>query len=97
MSYSINNKLIFIDSFQFLSSALDSSVKNIGKDDFKYLSQEFDNYALDLVKQKKKCVLFNIWAILKSLKKNFQAKKSFYSSLTGKKISGTEYENVLKV
>ena len=39
-----------IDSFQFLSSSLASLVKNFRKDDFKYLSQEFDNNALDLVK-----------------------------------------------
>ena len=30
-----------LDSFQFLSSFLDSLVKNLGKDNFKYLSQEF--------------------------------------------------------
>ena len=38
------------DSFQFLSSFLASLVKNFRKDDFKYLSQEFDNNALYLVK-----------------------------------------------
>ena len=43
MSFSINNKLNFIDSFQFLSSSLDGLVKNLNKDYFKYLSQEFDN------------------------------------------------------
>ena len=49
MNFSINNKLNFIDSFKFLSSSLDSLVKNLAKDDFKYLSQEFDNNILDLV------------------------------------------------
>ena len=39
MSFSINNKLSFIDSFQFLSSSLDSLIKNLTKDDFKYFSQ----------------------------------------------------------
>ena len=52
MSFSINSKLSFIDSFQFPSSSLDSLVKNLGKDDFKYFSQEFNNKVLDLVKQK---------------------------------------------
>ena len=52
MSFSINNKLIFFDSFQFLRFSLDSLVKNLDKNDFKYLSQEFDNNVLDLVKQK---------------------------------------------
>ena len=50
MSFNMNNKLIFIDSFQFLSSLLDSLVKHLGKDDFKYFSQEFDTKVLDLVK-----------------------------------------------
>ena len=52
MSFNINDKLSFTDSFQYLSSSLDSLVANSGKDDFKYLSQEFDTNALDLVKQK---------------------------------------------
>ena len=33
MSFNINKKLAFIDSFQFLSFSLDSLVKNLGKDD----------------------------------------------------------------
>ena len=52
MNFTINNKLSFIDSFQFLSSSLDSLVKNLNKDYFKYLSQETDNNLLDLVKKK---------------------------------------------
>ena len=52
MSFTISNKLSFINSFQFQSSSLDSLVKNLGKDEFQYLSQEFDNNVLDLVKQK---------------------------------------------
>ena len=36
LSFNINNNLISIDTFQFLSSSL---VKKLGKDDFKYLSQ----------------------------------------------------------
>ena len=38
----------------------------------------------------------NIWAILRSLKNNYQAKK-FCSYLTGKQISDKENEHVLKV
>ena len=52
MSFSIDNKSSFIDSFQLLSYSLDSLVKNLAKYDFKYLNQEFDNNALDLVNQK---------------------------------------------
>ena len=42
MSFTINSKLSFIDS-----SSLDNIVKNLDKDDFKYISQEFDNNVLD--------------------------------------------------
>ena len=52
ISFTMNNKLSFIEGFLFLSSSLDSLVKNLSKDDFKYLSQEFDNNVLNLVKQK---------------------------------------------
>ena len=40
------------DNFKFLSSSLDSLVKNLTKDYFKYLIQEVDNKVSDLVKQK---------------------------------------------
>ena len=52
MSYIVNNKLSFIDSVQFLSFSLDSLVKNLSKNNFKYLIQEFDSNVVDLVKQK---------------------------------------------
>ena len=60
ISFAINNKLDLIKSFQFLSYSLDSLVKNLNKFDFKYLSQEFDNFVLDLVKQKRTLILLNI-------------------------------------
>ena len=52
------NKLSFSDSFQFLSTSLDSLVKNLEKDDFRHFSQEFDSEVLDLVKQKK---ILSLW------------------------------------
>ena len=52
MGSTINNKLSFIDSSQFLNSYLDILVKNLSKDEFRCLSQEFGNNVLDLVKQK---------------------------------------------
>ena len=52
MTFNIINKIIFIDSFQLLSSSLERLVKILGKNDFKYLSQDLDSKVLDLVKQK---------------------------------------------
>ena len=93
MSFTINNKLIFIDSFQFLSSSLERLIKNLSKDYCKYLSQEFDNNVVDLVKQK--------WFYPYKYKSDFEkfeevllSKEKFYSSLTDRKISGKEFEHV---
>ena len=36
-----------------MNSSLDSLVKNLSEMDFKYLSQEFSDYLLKLVKKKK--------------------------------------------
>ena len=41
MSFTTNNELNFIDSFQFLDSLLDNLVKKLNKDDFKYLVKNF--------------------------------------------------------
>ena len=43
MSISFDIKLVFIDSFQYLSSSSNSLVKNLGEIYFKLLSQEFDS------------------------------------------------------
>ena len=93
MSFSINNKLRFIDSFQFLSSSLDSLVKNLNKDDFKYLGQEFDNNVLDLVKQKG-FYPYEYMSDFEKFKEQLPRKGKFYSSLTDKKLV-TKNMNVL--
>ena len=89
-SFSINNKLSFIDSFQFLSSSLDSLVKNIAKEDFKYLRQEFDNNLLDLVKEKG-FYSYEYMSNFEKFKEQLPSKGKFYSSLTGKELSDKEY------
>ena len=94
MSFSINNKLNFIDSFKFLSFSLDSLVKNLNKDDFTYLSQEFDNNVLDLVKQKW-FYPYEYKSDLEKFKEELRSKEKFYSSLTNRKI--TDNEHVLNV
>ena len=53
MCFNFNNMLIFIDNFQFISSSVDSLVKNLDKDDFKYFSQKSDSKILGLVNQKR--------------------------------------------
>ena len=73
-----------IDSFQFLSFSLESLVKKLNKDDFKYLSQKFDKNKLDLVKQKG-FYLYEYMTDSEKFKEKLPSKEKFYSSLTGKK------------
>ena len=42
MVFTINKNLVFIDSMQSMNSSLDSLVKNLPDNDFKYLSEEID-------------------------------------------------------
>ena len=95
MSFTIN-KLSFIDSFQFLCSSLESLVKNLSKDDFKYLSQEVDNNVLDLVKQKA-FYPYEYMTDFENFKEELPSKENFYNLLTDRNISDKEYEHVLKV
>ena len=53
MSFTISSKLVFIDSFKFLSFSFGSLVNNLSKNDFRYLIQECDSKLLDLIKQKR--------------------------------------------
>ena len=53
MAFTINRNLVFIDSMQFMNSSLDSLVKNLSDNDFKYLSEEFSGEFLKLLKLKR--------------------------------------------
>ena len=72
-------------SFQLLSSSLDSSVKNLSKDDFKHLSNEFDNNVLDLVKQKE-FYPYEYMSNFEKFKEESPSKETFHSSLKSKKL-----------
>ena len=54
----------------------DNLVKNLGKDDFKYVNKELDSKVLDFVKQKDFISMIK-WMVLKNVKKDWIFKKSF--------------------
>ena len=51
ITLAINKNLVFIDSMQFMNSGLDSLVKSLSYNDFKYLLLEFSGERLKLLKQ----------------------------------------------
>ena len=52
MSFILGNNIVFIDSMLFMNSSLDKLAKNLSNEDFKYLSEEFSDEKLELVKKK---------------------------------------------
>ena len=91
MAFTINKKLVFIDSMQFMNSSLDSLVKNLSDNDFNYLSKEFSSEFLKLVKEKG----VYPYVYMDSFKKFFEDKLpdrcKFFSSLKGKCINEKNY------
>ena len=85
MSFSISNRLRFINSFQFLSSSLDSLVRNLSKNGFIYLSQVFGKKVLALVKQKR-FYPSEYMSDFGKFEEELPNKEMFCSSLTGKNI-----------
>ena len=81
ISFTINNKLIFIDSFPFLSSLSDSLVKNLNKDDIKYFSQEFDKNVLIIVKRKE-FYCYKYMSDFEKIREQLPSKEKVCSSLT---------------
>ena len=81
----INNKLIFIHTIQFLSFSLESLVKNLGKDDFKYLNKASSSKLLDLIKQKG-LYPHEYMSCFKKFKEELPIKEKFCNSFTGKKL-----------
>ena len=91
MAFTINRNLVFIDSMQFMNSSLDSLVKNLSGNYFKYLSAEFSGEFLKLVKQK---VVYQ-YECMDSFKKFSEGKlpdrSKFFSSLKDVCISEKDY------
>ena len=52
MAFAINKNLVSIDSVKFMNCSLDELVKKLNDKEFKYLSEEFEDERLKLVKQK---------------------------------------------
>ena len=76
-----------------LSSSLDSLVKNVSKDDFKYLSQ--DN-VLDLVQQKR-FYPYEYMSDFGKFKEQISSKEEICSLFTGRKITEREYDRVVNI
>ena len=81
MAITINKNLVFIDSMQFRNSSLDTLVKNLTDNDFKYLSKEFNGEQLNLVKQEEVYPYKYMGSFEKISEHKLPDRCKFYSSL----------------
>ena len=86
MAFIVNRNLVFIDSMQFMNSSLDSLVKNLVDEDFRYLSKDFEGEYFKVVKEKG----IYPYGYMNSFKKfdetELPSKDNFFSSLKDKNI-----------
>ena len=100
MPNGLEKYLDFIGSMQFMNSSLDSLIKNLSDNDFKYFSAEFNGEFLELVKQKGvyPCEYMDNFQTFYENKLPDRCK--FFSSLKDKCITQKDYlkaNNILNV
>ena len=97
MSIMLGNHLVFIDSFQFMSSSLDKLVSNLPKADLKYTSKTLKGNRLDLMTRKGIYCYDYVDSFEKFNKKEIPAKENFFSILNNDHISDEDYQHAKKV
>ena len=97
MAFTVIKNLVFIDSMQFMNSGLDSLVKNLSNNDFKYLSQEFSGKFLELVKEKGVYPYEYMVSFKKFSENKLPDKSKFFTSLKDECISENDYQRANNV
>ena len=96
MAFTVNKNLVFIDSKQFMNSGLDSLVKNLSNNDFKYFSEESSRAIatshrrgelLELVKEKGVYPYDHMDSFERFPENKLPDKSKFFSSLKDECIS----------
>ena len=96
MAFMLGSHLNFIDSFQFMSSSLESLVSNLQKEAFKYTSEEFKNEELELM-TRKGVYPYDWMDSFEKFDYQLPSKNDFYSQLYDQHISDEDYKHVQKV
>ena len=97
MAFTVNKNLVFIDSMQFVNSGLDSLVKNLSDNDFKYLSEKLSRKFLELIKEKGVYPYEYMDSFKKFSEDKLPDKSKFFSSLKDECISEKDYERANNV
>ena len=93
MTFMLGNHLVFLDSFQFMSSSLDNLVKNLPDEAFKYTKQEFKKEQFNLMKQKGIYPYDHMDCFDRFNETQLPEKQDFYSILNNEHISDEQYKH----
>ena len=97
MAFMLGNHLVFLDSFQFMSSSLDNLVKNLPDEAFKYTKQEFEKEQFNLMKQKGIYPYDHMDSFDRFNETQLPEKQDFYSILNNEHISDEQYKHAQNV
>ena len=97
MAFMLGQNLVFIDSFQFMSSSLSNLVNNLPIEAFKYTGEEFQGEQLSLMK-KKGIYPYDYMDSFKKFEDNRLPKKEdFFSLMNDEHITDEEYQHTQNV
>ena len=89
MAFMLGNHLIFIDSFQFMSSSLEKLVSNLPKESLKYTSQKFKGEKFELMSQKG---IHPYNYCFDKFNEKLPPKEDFYSIMNNEHITNKDYK-----
>ena len=93
MAFMLGNHLVFLDSFQFMSSSLDNLIKNLPDEAFKYTKHEFKKEQFNLMKQKGIYPYDHMDCFDRFNETQLPKKQDFYSILNNEHISDEQYKH----
>ena len=98
MAFMLGKHLTFLDSFQFMPSALDRLVNNLPPNSFKHTNEEFKNKIHTTLMKKKGAYPYDYMDSFNKFKQTtLPQKDEFYSILTDEHISNEAYDHAKQV
>ena len=97
MAFMLGNHLVFLDSFQFMSSSLDNLIKNLPDEAFKYTKQEFKKEQFNLMKQKGIYPYDYMDSFDRFNETKLPVQQYFFSILNNEHISDEQYKHAQNV
>ena len=97
LAFMLGRYLLFIDSFQFMSSSLSNLVNNLPAEAFKYMGQVFQGEQLSLMKKKGVYPYDYMNSFKKFEDSRLPKKEDFFSAMNNEHITDEEYQHAQNV